>query len=275
MSPLRRIGIIIHSTISDELHHKSVYMLSGMAALFVLLLRGCFDNDVIVNGARLDGPTIGWHASLIAFHLIAGAGVIIGILLAMRVLKRDRENGTAAAILSKPVRRVEYLTAKTAGVWLLAYGLTFLLHLTVYFIMLFKTGGTIPLFMPASLLVSLNVLFMVVAVMLLSQLLPDIAAALLGGGIWLIGYISDTVYLASQNAMVKNVLEQMQHGDKPVALWRVLWPKMTALQYYAVSLIKDSAWYAAGPLQPVINVAGYLLLAFFVLWWHFSREEIR
>ncbi|MBN1307419.1 MAG: ABC transporter permease subunit [Chitinispirillaceae bacterium] len=275
MSLLRHIGIIIHSTLSEELHHKSVYLLSGIAALSVLLLRGCFDNEIVINGARLDGLTIGWHASLIAFHLIAGAGVVIGILLAVRVLKRDRQNGTSAAILSKPVRRIEYIVAKTTGVWLLAYGLTFLLHVTVYFIMLFKTGAAIPLFMPASLLVSLNVLFMVVAVMLFSQLLPDIAAVLLGGGILLVGYISDTVYLASQHGMVKSVLEQMRHGDNPVALWRVLWPKMSALQFYAVSLIRDSAWYAPGPLHPVINVAGYLLLAFGVLWWHFSREEIR
>ena len=129
--------------------------------------------------------------------------------------------------------------------------------------------------MPASLLVSLNVFFMVVAVMLLSKLLPDIVAALLGGGIWLIGYISDTVYLVSQHEMVKNVLEQMTHGDTQVALWHVLWPKMTAVQFYAVSLIKDSVWYAAGPIHPVINVVGYLLLSFCLLWWHFSREEIR
>ena len=102
MSSLHRIGIIIQSTVSDELHHKSVYILSGLAVLFVLMLRGCFDNDVVVNGVRLDGATVGWNASLIAFHLIAAAGIIIGILLAMRVLRRDRENGTAAAILSKP-----------------------------------------------------------------------------------------------------------------------------------------------------------------------------
>jgi ABC-type transport system involved in multi-copper enzyme maturation permease subunit len=275
MQSIHRIGIIVKSTLNDELHRKSVYLLSGLAVLFVLMLRGCFNNDVVVNGARVDGATIGWHASLIAFHLIAGAGVIIGILLGMRVLRRDQASGTTAALLSKPVRRIEYVAGKAVGVWILAYGLTFILHLTVYFIMLIKTGGRITMFMPASLLISLNVLFMVVLVMFLSQILPEIAAALLGGGVWLIGYVNDMVFFASQNEMVKNALEQMQRGDQPVAVWRMFWPKITALQFYAVSLIKSSVWQPPGPIHPAVNIIAYTMLAFMVLWWHFSREEIR
>lgn len=275
MSLLHRIGVIVQSTINDELHHKSMYFFCGIAMLFVLSLRGCFDNVVTVNGTRLDGATIGWHASLTAFQLIAGGGIIVGILLAMRVLKRDIDNGTMTAILSKPVRRIEYIIAKITGVWLLAYGITFLLHLMVYIIMLLKTGGRIPLFMPASFLISMNVLLMIILVMLLSQLLPDIAAALLGGGVWLIGLINDTTYALAQNEIAKNFLEQLPHGDQSAALWRILWPKITALQLYAAALIKGTTWYALGPVHPVITVLGYLALSFFLLWWNFSRQELR
>jgi Cu-processing system permease protein len=275
MISVKKILIITGSTFYDELHHKSVYFLSATAVLFVLLLRGCFNNDVVLNGHKLDGATIGWHASLIAFHLIAGAGVMVGILLGMRVLRRDIANGTMMVLCATSVRRVEYVLGKCIGVWGIAYGLVFLLHCTVYLIMLFKTGGSIQFFIPASLLVSVNVLFAVVSVMLLSQVVPDIAAALLGTGIWLVGYVSDTIVMASQTKMVKSFLEQVQHSGETVALWRQLWPKMTSLQYYGVALIKEVPFHGPGPVPPLVNVSVYCIGAFLLLWWHFSRTEIR
>ena len=275
MPSFKNIASITAATLYDELHHKSVYILGVLAVLFVLLLRGCFDNEVVMNGRQLDGATIGWHASLIAFHIIATAGVFIGILLGMRVLKRDRSDGTMAATFARPVRRIEYLLAKCCGIWLIAYGITLILHCTVYGIMLMKTGGRIVFFLPASLLISLNVLFAVMAVMLLAQLLPDIVAALIGTGIWLVGYISDALFQASQTQMVKTVMEQMQRSETSLALWRILWPKMTALQFYGVARIKEVPFHAPGPVPPVVNVAMYAAAAFLLLYLHFSREEIR
>jgi len=275
MLSLKNIGTITGSTLHDELHHKSVYFLCGAAVLFVFLLRGCFDNEVVVNGQKLDGATIGWNASLVAFHIIAIAGMFVGILLGMRVLRRDRTDGTVVAILSRPVRRIEYLIGKCCGIWCIAYGLTLILHATVYIIMLMKTGGRIGFFLPASFLVSLNVLFAVLIVVLLAQVIPDIAAALLAAAIWLVGYISDTVYMALQTETAKNIMEQMQKSDAPLALWRIIWPKMTALQYYGVARIKDAPFHIPGPVHPAFNVGLYVLLAFFLLHLHFSREELR
>ena len=200
---------------------------------------------------------------------------MVGILLGMRVLHRDKTNGSMAAICAQPVRRLEYLLAKCIGVWIIAYGLTFILHVTVYLIMLFNTGGRIQFFLPASLLISVNVLFAVVSVMLLSQMVPDIAAALLSAGIWLVGYLSDTIFMASQTEMVKSVLEQMQRGGEPVALWRRLWPQMTSLQFNGVALIKEVPFHGPGPVHPFANVSVYCVAAFMLLWWHFSRAEIR
>ena len=272
---LQRIGIIIRATLTDELHRKSVYVFTGLAILFVLMLRGCFDNEVVMNGQRLDGITIGWHASLVAFQLIAGVGVFVAILIGMRVLQRDRSNGTTVALLSKPVSRLEYVIAKVIGVWLLAYGITFVLHLTVYVIMLLKTGGSIPFFIPASLIISLNILCIVILVMLLSTILPDILAALCCGIIWIVGYASDSWYVASRNTMIKAVLEQMQRPEQPVALWRILWLKITAVQYDAVGIIKETGSVFPGSWHPLLNVTVYAVVALLLLCFRFSREEIR
>ena len=94
-------------TINDELHYRSFYVLTLISVLFVFMLRGCFSSDMFVNGERVDSLTVGWHASIFAFHAISAAGVLIAVLLSMRLFRRDRENGMAAAILSKPVSRVQ------------------------------------------------------------------------------------------------------------------------------------------------------------------------
>ena len=276
MSAFKRIMLILTTTINDELHHKSVYLFGGAAFLFVFLLRGCYDNDVVVNGEKLNGATIGWHASLIAFHLISIAGVIIGLLLGTRVLRRDQHTGMVTAILSRPVKRVDYIIGKTLGVWTLAYGFTLFLHLAVYGVMLVKTGGRIGFFIPASFMVSLNVLLSILMVMVASRFVPDILATLFGGGIWLVGYISDTMFKVAQTETVKNLLDQVQTGEVgAVALWRIVWPKITMLQYYAVSMIKEMPLRGPGNVPPLLNVVFFIVAAFLLLWWHFSREEVR
>ena len=123
-------------TIFDELHNKSFYVLTAVAVPFVLLLRGCFHSNMVVNGQEVNATTIGYNASVVAFNIIASAGVLIAVLLAMRVFKRDVDDGMAIAILSKPVKRIDYVSGKIAGVWILSYGLTLILHITVYIIML-------------------------------------------------------------------------------------------------------------------------------------------
>ena len=128
-------------TVSDELHYRSFYILAIVSVFFVFMLRGCFTSDVLVNGQRIDAATVGWHTSVAAFHIIAAAGVLVGTLLAMRTFRRDRENGMTTAIMSKPVGRLQYVAGKTAGVWLLSYGLTFILHLAVYILMIIKFIG--------------------------------------------------------------------------------------------------------------------------------------
>lgn len=262
-------------TVRDELHSRSFYILAAVSVLFVLMLRGCFNADMVVNDQKLDSTTIGWTASMAAFHIISGAGILIGMLLAMRVFIRDRDNGMTVAVLSKPVKRIEYVTGKVLGVWFLSYGLVFLLHLTVYIIMLVKTGGRINLFLPASLLISLNVLFSINLVLFFSLTMPDIIAVLLGLGIAIISYVSDSIYAVSKTELVKSLMEQMQKQELHTSLWRIVWPKIAALQYYATSLIKNDVFYVLGPVHPVINVLLFCFVSFALLYWKFSKEEIK
>ena len=116
----QKLRNLIHTalfTINDELHYRSFYILTIISVLFVIMLRGCFSSDMFVNGQRVDSVTMGWHASLWAFHLISAAGVLIAVLLSMRVFRRDRENGMAVSVLSKPVSRIQYVSGKITGIF--------------------------------------------------------------------------------------------------------------------------------------------------------------
>ncbi|MDO5575545.1 MAG: hypothetical protein Q4F84_00585 [Fibrobacter sp.] len=261
-------------TIKDELRYKSFYVMGIAAIFFVLMLRGCFSGDVVVNDQKVDSVTIGYHASIIAFHLVTVAGTLVGILLAMRVLKREKDNGMQIAIMSREVSRFQYTLAKVIGTWILAYGFVFILHLTIYIIMWVNTGGRIPLFLTASLLTSLNVLFGITCVLFFSLIMPDVMAALFGISIIFISFVSDSFYAALQTGVGKSLMEQMQQGEFNVSLWRILWPKTTALQYYASSIIQNNDFFYAGPVHPAFNILIYSLIAFSLLYFRFNKQEI-
>ena len=58
-------------TVRDQTRHKSFFILLGVSILFVLLIRGCYEGTYTVNGQQVDGVTLAWHASKIAFHAVA------------------------------------------------------------------------------------------------------------------------------------------------------------------------------------------------------------
>ncbi len=269
---IRNFLTISRFTIQDELHNKSFYVLTAVSMLFVFLIKGCFNSNIVVNGQHVDPTTVGYNASIIAFNIIASAGVLMAVLLSMRVLKRDTENGMASMIFSKPVKRVEYITGKIAGIWILAYSLTLILHITVYLIMLFNTGGRIPFFIPASLITSVNILFAIIIVMFFSMVMPDFIAALTTIGIAVVSLGIDSFQAVSQNAAVQSLIGQQ---DTHIPLWRILWPKLAALQFFATSIIKETDFQQIGPLNPIFNIVLYSVLFFCILFWKVSREELQ
>ena len=274
---IKNFLIVTRFTIFDELHNKSFYVLTAISILFVLLLKGCFHSNMEVNGQEVNATTIGYNASIIAFNVIASAGVLIAVLLAMRVFRRDVEDGMAITILSKPVNRIEYVTGKIAGVWMLSYGLTFILHVAVYIIMLVNTGGRIPLFLPASLVTSVNVLFAVVLVMLFSMIMPDVIAALSTLAVAAVSLVSDSVSAIAQNPTVQSMINQ--HGQQSSFslphIISLVWPKLIALQFFSTSLIKETPFQSTGLMHPLLNVTLYSVVICIVLCWRFSKEELQ
>jgi len=148
----------------------------------------------------------------------------------------------------------------------------FILHLTIVVISYLNTGDIVFQFFPASLVCTLNLLFLILLVSLLSLFLPDFIAVLTTIGIIGISFISDSFFIAKHSKMLEPMLST---GPEPsISLWRIIWPKTALLQYYAASLLGDGGFVSMGPIHPMINILFYIFLSYFLLVWVFNRKEI-
>ena len=175
MDNLLKISLV---TIKDQMRQKSFYLLLAIAVLFVLLIRSCYRGDYTVNGQAVDSVTLAWHASLFIFHFIAAAMFLMTSMLAMSVFSRDSDDGSMAMFLSRSVARWQYVLGRISGIWILSTAFMFILHLTIFLIVLFNTGGMVSGYLTASLLCSLNLLFAIVLTCLLAFYLPNFIAAM-------------------------------------------------------------------------------------------------
>ena len=259
-------------TILDLMRNKSFYVLLGMAVFFVLLIRGCYKADLSLNGELVDNVTLAWYASKIAFHLIANGMILMAAMLSMSLFSKDEENGSLVLFLSRPVSRGQYVLGRIIGTWLLAAAFMFILHLTIFFITWIKTGGVIPGYLTASLICSLNLLFIIFLVALLSLFMPDFIAAMMALAVAAVSFLSDGAFLVMQNKVVQSALSEDMFSAP--TLWRALFPKISLLQHYAVTQITGDEFQRMGPVHPMINLMVYSLLIAMLLLLNFNRKEI-
>ena len=66
---------IVKYTLTDEVRQKSFVIMFVICAMFVFLIRGCYQGNYMVNGQLLDAGTVVRAVSKVTFHVIA-AGVM-------------------------------------------------------------------------------------------------------------------------------------------------------------------------------------------------------
>src|SRR5664280_1503794 len=80
-------------TLIDEVRQKSFVIMFVICAIFVFLIRGCYQGNYMVNGQFLDAGTVVRAVSKVTFHVIGAGVMLITALLSMRVFRRDRDDG--------------------------------------------------------------------------------------------------------------------------------------------------------------------------------------
>jgi ABC-type transport system involved in multi-copper enzyme maturation permease subunit len=275
ISPILKIA---KYTLADEVRHKSFAVMFLMCAGSVLLLRGCYTGSFVVNGQQLDAADIALYVSKVSFHVIAVGAALIAALLSMRILRRDRDEGMQACILARPIARRQYVAGKVLGLWALSTLFMLALHFMIFLVAFLSTRAVIPEYLTASLLCSFNVLFVVLAALLLSLLLPEAMVFLCIVGIGTISFIADSIYEVSRSQAVQAMMQQA--GGAAASGWTwwkavyIVWPKLFGLQQWTSSLIGGGEFHGAGPVHPLVNVLMYCLVLGILLFLRFEKEDI-
>ncbi len=267
MNNLIRITVI---TLHDLVRQKSFYILLAVAVIFILLLRSCYHGNYTVNGQPMDQMALAFHASLIAFHVVAGGMFLMTTLLSMGIFSRDRDDGSAVMFLSRDVDRWQYMLGRVAGTWVLSTLFMFILHLTIALIGFANTGTLIPGYLTASLLCAVNLLFAIVLTCVLSLFFPNVVAALFTLIVIGVSFVSDGAYRIMQSEMIR----QMMAGEGDTSLWRIVFPKVYMLQDFAATLIANRAFEAMAPIYVFANVLIFTVALACVALWRFYTIEI-
>ena len=254
------------------MRHKSFYVLLGLSILFVLTIRGCYDGGYTVNGEMVDNATVAWHVSKIVFHLIAAGMFLMVSMLSMKIFSRDHADGSVVLFLSRSVYRWQYALGRVAGTWALCSVFMFILHLTIFLTVWAKTGTIISGYLTASLVCSINLLFVIVCVCFLSLYMPDFISALITMGILFVGFISDGGYQIINSEIARSAVPSSTNWVP--ALWRVLYPKVFMVQAYADTIISNSEFHNMGPLHPLLNLSFFILFIMALMLGSFHRKEI-
>jgi len=274
-SPITRIA---KHTLIDELRHKSFVIMFVFCAICIFLVHGCYQGNYMVNGHYLDAATVVRALSKVTFHIIGAGVMVIAALLSMRIFRRDRNEGMQSCVLSKSIARRQYVMGKVIGLWVLSVLFMFALHSIVFLITSINLKVFMPEYLVASLLCSVNLLFVVIAVLLLSLLMPDIVAFLCILGVGIVGFIADGIAFVSQTQMAQAVMQQSgAHPQSGLTWWKVvyyLWPKISGVQQSASVLIQGESFQGFGPIYPLLNVLLYCLILGALLFRRFRNEDI-
>jgi ABC-2 type transport system permease protein len=265
-------------TLIDEVQQRSFVVMFVICAICVFLVRGCYQGNYMVNGQSLDAATIVRTLSKATFHVIGAGVMVIAALLSMRIFRRDRNEGMQSCILSKPIARWQYVMGKILGLWVLSALFMFILHSIVFVITSINLKVFMPGYLVASLLCSINLLFVVIAVLLLSLLMPDIVAFLCVLGVGIVGLVADGIAAASHSQIAQAIVQQSGgHPQSDLTWWKVVyffWPKLLGVQQLASSLVESEPINGFGPIYPLINVLFYCLILGALLFKRFRNEDI-
>src|SRR5450631_727585 len=275
---LPSITRITKYTLIDELRQRSFVVMFVICAICVFLIRGCYQGNYMVNGQTLDAGTVVRALSKVTFHIIGAGVMVIAALLSMRIFRNDRTEGMQSCILSKPIARWQYVMGKILGIWVLSVLFMFVLHSIVFLITSINLKVFMPEYLVASLLCSVNLLFVIIAVLLLSLLMPDIVAFLCVLGVGIVSFVADGIAAVSHSQIAQAIVQQSAgHPQPDVTWWKVVyffWPKLLGVQQLASSLIESEAFYGFGPAYPLINVLLYCLILGALLFKRFKNEDI-
>jgi ABC-type transport system involved in multi-copper enzyme maturation permease subunit len=278
---LKQILRIAKYTIADEVRQKSFIIMFIVSGLIVFMMRSCYQGQYTVNGQMMDLSKTASTVSVWIFHAITTLSSIIAALLAMRVFSREKSDGMLTAIMSKPVKRPWYVAGKIIGLWILSMLFMFTLHGIVFVVTSVNMKVVVEGYVFASMLSTFNLLFIIIAVLFFTLIMPDMMAFLAATGIGVASSATDWVYsmyAGGRELMDAMMLQQgasMPEGHTWGKIICYIWPKLSGLNKIAASLIGSTFEFKGFiSVYPVVNLLVYCLIFGALLLWRFNKEDL-
>jgi ABC-type transport system involved in multi-copper enzyme maturation permease subunit len=202
-SGLRRIGVIALNTFRESVRDRVLYNL----ILFVLVLVGA---SVFISQLSVDYESQFTAALGLSVMLVFGA--LIAIFIGVGLVYKEIDKRTIYSLLSKPVRRYEFIVGKYVGLCMTLLVNSAVMVAGIELALLYVNGGFVPLqvaVLPAALLLYLELILIVAVALLFSSFSTPLLAALFSFAIYVIGHFSADLKLAaklSDSGLVRAIL---------------------------------------------------------------------
>lgn len=257
MSP-SRVGAIAANTVREAIRNRLLY---AVLAVSVLMIAG---SVVISTLSYVEGTRIMQDLSLASIRLFAaGSAIFLGINL----LHREVDRRTIYTILSKPISRSEFILGKYLGlvatIWLLIGCMA-----VVFAGVSLLAGAPFHAGHVAALcLLGAETVVIVAVATLFSSFTTPMLASLFTAGIWVVGHLTQNLYLLAQQSSdgqvgglatfiyralpdleLFNLSVEAVHG-LPIPAGDIWWPVAYAVLYAALLLLAASALFSRRDLR--------------------------
>lgn len=261
------VARIAKYTVLDEVRQRSFVVVFAVCVVAVFLARGCYQGNFVVNGQALVPSIVVTMVSSAAFHIISVVMLLLAALFSARLLRRDRDGGMQSSVLSKPITRRQYVLGKAAGLWGLLFAFMIILHALVFLIAALSGKVVMPGYLVAALFSSLNVLFVLLVVLLLSLLMSETAAFLCLVAVSVLGFFMD-----GAGALGAHIGTAGEFSAGTLLFYA--WPKLSGMERFASSFIGGGGFGGFWSIYPLFNILAYCLISGVLLVRRFGKEEI-
>jgi ABC-type transport system involved in multi-copper enzyme maturation permease subunit len=202
-SGLRRISAIALNTFRESVRDRVLYNL----ILFVLVLVGA---SVFISQLSIDYESQFTSALGLSVMLVFGA--LIAIFIGVGLVYKEIDKRTIYSLLSKPVRRYEFIIGKYLGLCVTLLVNSAVMVAGIELALLYVNRGFVPLHvavLPAAFLLYLELILIVAVALLFSSFSTPMLAALFSFAVYVIGHFSADLKLAaelSDSGLVRAIL---------------------------------------------------------------------
>jgi ABC-type transport system involved in multi-copper enzyme maturation permease subunit len=252
-------------------------ILFAVAGVLFLVIASCLFGARFYNAGHVyDVSEQLGMARAVSYHIAAAWGILLATMLAMGAASRPLEDGRAAMLLAKPVRRRDVLLGQLLGAFLTAAAAAGALAVIATAFCLARGGG-----FPATLWLAFAAYLPAVAlavalVAFFSLFLPRVVATMLG----------IIVYVGSLPAAFPSLRDIVAGGAGAQYglnfLWYMRWgaevyfaaaPPLAGVQLRGADLLAMKGWTFDGWLT-LATAAVYIALLFIASWALYARRDV-